>query len=150
VQRAMRTHFVTATAAGRQMAMAGSGVILTITASPARVPEPHQGSLGVVGAAIEAFCRQLAFDLGPQGVRVVCLRSAGSPDAPGVDYAMTAIAAQEGISREAVEERVAQGTILKRLPRLAEIGAAAALMASDQASAATATVMNVTCGAVVD
>jgi 3-oxoacyl-[acyl-carrier protein] reductase len=66
VQRAMRTHFVTATAVGRQMALAGSGVILTITASPARVPEPHQGSLGVVGAAIEALCRQLAVDLGPQ------------------------------------------------------------------------------------
>jgi 3-oxoacyl-[acyl-carrier protein] reductase len=63
---------------------------------------------------------------------------------------MTAIAEHEGISREAVEERVAPATILKRLPRLAEIGAAATLMASDRASAATAIVMNVTCGAVVD
>lgn len=149
VQRAMRTHFVTATAAGRRMAAAGSGVILTITATPARVPLPNEGSLGVVGAAIEALCRQLAVDLGPQGVRVICLRSAGSPDAPGVDYAMTVSAERAGISRQAFEDQLAEQTLLKRLPRLAEVGAAAALMASDHASAVTATVANVTCGQIV-
>jgi NAD(P)-dependent dehydrogenase (short-subunit alcohol dehydrogenase family) len=149
VQRAMRTQFVTATAAGRHMAAAGSGVILTITATPACVPLPNQGSLGVVGAAIEALCRQLAVDLGPQGVRVICLRSAGSPDAPGVDYAMTVSAKRAGISRQAFEDELAEQTLLKRLPRLAEVGAVAALMASDRASAVTATVANVTCGQLV-
>jgi len=146
----MRTHFVTATAAGRQMASAGSGAILTITASPARAPLPNEGSLGVVGAAVEAFCRQLAVDLGPRGVRVICLRSAGSPDAPGVDYAMTVSAERAGISREAFEDRIAEGTLLKRLPRLAEVGAVAAWAASDRASAITAAVMNVTCGGILD
>jgi enoyl-[acyl-carrier-protein] reductase (NADH) len=63
---------------------------------------------------------------------------------------MNMLARQTGISRQAVEEELAQRTLLKRLPRLAEIGAAAALMASDRASAATAAVMNVTCGAVAD
>lgn len=132
------------------MASAGSGVILTITASPARLPESDQGSLGVVGSAIEALCRQLAVDLGPRGVRVVCLRSAGSPDASGVDWAMTQLAERAGISREAFETQVAERTLLKRLPRVAEIGAVAALMASDRASAVTAAVVNVTCGAVAD
>jgi 3-oxoacyl-[acyl-carrier protein] reductase len=150
VQAAMRTHFVTATAAGRQMASAGSGAILTITATPARAPLPNQGSLGVVGAAIEALCRQLAVDLGPRGIRVICLRSAGSPDAPGVNYAMTVSAERAGISREAFEEQLAEGTLLKRLPRLAEVGTAAALAASDHASAVTGTVMNVTCGEILD
>ncbi|MGH2971809.1 MAG: SDR family NAD(P)-dependent oxidoreductase [Gaiellaceae bacterium] len=150
VDKAMRTQFATAIAAGRRMAAAGSGVILTITASPARLTSPNQGSLGVVGAAIEALCRQLAADLGPQGVRVVCLRSAGSPDAPGVEYAMTRHAEQAGISRRAFEDQWAEQTLLKRLPRLAEVGAAAALMASDQASAITAAVTNVTCGVVMD
>jgi 3-oxoacyl-[acyl-carrier protein] reductase len=149
VQRAMRTQFVTATAAGRQMAAAGSGVILTITATPARMPLPNQGSLGVVGAAVEALCRQLAVDLGPHGVRVICLRSAGSPDAPGVDYAITVSAERAGISRQAFEDQLAEQTLLRRLPRLAEVGAVAALMASDHASAVTATVANVTCGQVI-
>lgn len=146
----MRTQFVTATAAGRLMAAAGSGVILTIIAASARAPVPNQGSLSVVGSAIATFCGQLAMDLGPHGVRVICLCSAGSPDAPGVDRAMTISAEGAGMSREAFESQYAERSALKRLPRLAEIGAAAALAASDRASAVTATVMNVTCGQLVD
>ncbi len=146
IDAAMRTHFLTAVAAGRQMAQAGSGVILTIVASPARAPIPDQGTLGIVGAATEAFCRQLAVDVGPKGVRVICLCSAGSPDAPGVDYAMKLVAERAGMSREAYETQYAAGSALKRLPRLAEIGAAAALLASDHASAVTSTLANVTCG----
>ena len=148
VGAAMRTQFVTAVAAGRHMARAGSGVILTIIAPPARAPMPNQGSLGVVGAATEALYRQLAVDLGPRGVRLICLLSAGSPDAPGVDRAMTISAESAGVSREEFERRYAEGAALKRLPRLAEVGAVAALMASDSASAVTAAVVNVTCGAI--
>lgn len=51
-----------------------------------------------------------------------------------------------GISREAVEAGIAQSTLLKRLPKVAEVAAVAVLMASDYASAVT----NVTCGAIVD
>lgn len=147
---AMQTQFATSTAAGRVMAQAGSGVILTITATPARAGLPNMGSLGVVGAATEAFCRQLAVDLGPSGVRVVCLRSAGSPESPGVDYALTAGAERLGISRDAFEEQVAQRAALRRLPRLAEIAGVAALMASDRASAVTGAVANISCGEILD
>jgi 3-oxoacyl-[acyl-carrier protein] reductase len=146
IETAMRAHFVTAVAAGRQMARAGCGVILTIVAPPSRTPMPNQGSLGVVGAATEAFCRQLAVDLGPRGVRVICICSAGSPDAPGVDYAMNLSAEAAGMSREAFEAQYAAGSALQRLPRLAEVGAVAALMASDRASAVTAALANATCG----
>jgi 3-oxoacyl-[acyl-carrier protein] reductase len=146
IDAAMRIHFLTAVAAGRHMANAGSGAILTIVAPSARAPVPDQGTLGIVGAATEAFCRQLAVDLGPKGVRVICLCSAGSPDAPGVDYAMKLVAERAGLSRDAYEAQYAAGSALKRLPRLAEVGAAAALLASDQASAVTSTLANVTCG----
>jgi len=146
IEMAMRTHFVTAIAAGRQMAQTGSGTILTIVAASSRVTMPNQGTLGIVGAATEALCRQLAVDLGAHGVRVICMCSAGSPDAPGVDYAMNVSAEAAGMSRDAFEAEHASRSALKRLPRLAEVGAAAALMASDRASAVTATVANVTCG----
>jgi hypothetical protein len=76
------------------------------------------------------------------------LCSAGSPDAPGVDYAMNLSAEAAGKSREAFEHEYASSAALQRLPRLAEVGAAAALMASDGASAFTATTANVTCGQV--
>jgi enoyl-[acyl-carrier-protein] reductase (NADH) len=41
-------------------------------------------------------------------------------------------------------------TLLKRLPKLAEVANVAVLMASDYASAVTGAVANVTCGEIVD
>jgi 3-oxoacyl-[acyl-carrier protein] reductase len=146
----MQTQFLTSTAAARHLIKQGSGVILTITAIPARLAIPNAGGFGVAGAAIEGLCRQLAGELGPHGVRVICLRSAGSPDAPGVGEAIRAHAEGAGISPEAFEASLAAITLLKRLPRLAEVAAVAALMASDHASAMTGAVANVTCGATVD
>ena len=45
---------------------------------------------------------------------------------------------------------IADKTLLKRTPSLAEVGNVAALMASDYASPMTATVANMTCGSIVD
>jgi hypothetical protein len=41
-------------------------------------------------------------------------------------------------------------TLIGRLPRLNEIGAAAVYAASDDAGAMTGAVLNLTCGAIVD
>lgn len=136
---AMRTQFLTATAVARQMAQQGSGVILTITATPARAAIANAGGFGVAGAAIEGLCRQLACELGPHGIRVVCLRSAGSPDASGLADA-----------RETLENSARELTLLRRLPMLAEVGNVAAIMASDHAKPMTGTVANLTCGWIVD
>jgi 3-oxoacyl-[acyl-carrier protein] reductase len=150
VINAMNTQFITATAATRYMAKKGSGVILAITANVARKPYLNSGGFGIACAAIEGFCRQLAVEEGKHGIRVVCIRSAGSPDAPGVDEVFNLHAKNAGISREAFETEFAERTMLKRLPGLAEIANAAVLMASDNASAVTAAVINVTCGELAD
>jgi NAD(P)-dependent dehydrogenase (short-subunit alcohol dehydrogenase family) len=150
IATAMRTQFLTATAAARRMMTAGRGVILAITAQAGKTPFPDSGGFGVACAAIEAFCRQLAVEVGPSGVRVVCLRSSGSPDAPGVDAALKVHAANAGVSREAFEAKIAERTMLRRMPRLADIADAAALFASDHARAMTAAVANLTCGEIAD
>jgi NAD(P)-dependent dehydrogenase (short-subunit alcohol dehydrogenase family) len=147
---AMKTQFLTTRAAARQMRRQGAGVILALTASPARLAVANSGNFGVACAAIEGLCRQLAADHGPSGVRVVCLRSAGSPDGAVVSEVMRQLAEQEGITREAFEARIAERTLLKRMPRLAEVANVAALMASDRAGAITGMVANVTCGEIVD
>ncbi len=147
---AMQTQFLTATAVARHMAKKGSGVILTITATPARLANPNSGSFGVACAAIEGFCRQLAGEVGSHGIRVVCLRSTGSPDGPKLSEFMRQLAELEGMSREAFVARIAQKTVLKRMASLAEVGNMAALVASDYASAMSGTVANITCGEVVD
>lgn len=150
IRNAMASHFITATAVAKHMIKKGTGVILAITANVARKPYTNSGGFGVACAAIEGFCRQLAVETGRSGVRVICLRSAGSPDAPGVSEALDQHAQAEGVSRETFEYRFAESTMLKRLPLLKEIASAAVLMASDRASAVTAAVLNVTCGELAD
>jgi 3-oxoacyl-[acyl-carrier protein] reductase len=147
---ALAAHFNTATAAGRHMVRAGSGVILALSAQVARKPYVNIGAFGVIGAAIEGLCRQLAAELGPHGVRTVCLRSAGSPDTPGVAEAWARHATNAGVSEEEWRSRMAEKTALRRLPMLADVANAAALMASDHATALTAEVANVTCGELFD
>jgi NAD(P)-dependent dehydrogenase (short-subunit alcohol dehydrogenase family) len=150
VASAVRTHLLTATAAARYMMKQRAGVILALTAQVARKPYTGSGGFGVACAAIEGLCRQLAIDLGGDGIRVVALRSSGSPDAPGVSAAIGEHARLAGVSREAFEARIAEKTMLKHMPKMAEVANAAVLMASYRASAITAAVTNVTCGEIAD
>jgi hypothetical protein len=59
---------------------------LTITAEP--TPVADLGGFGAACGAIEGLWRGLAVVLGPYGVRANVIRSAGSPDAPGVQAAV--------------------------------------------------------------
>jgi len=76
------THFLTARAAARRMAEKGSGVILTLSASAVRayIPGVYVGGFGIACVAIEALTKQLAAELGPRGIRAVCLRLEGIPE----------------------------------------------------------------------
>jgi len=150
IDNAMRTHFLTATAAARHMEKRGAGVILALTAQVARKPYVGSGGFGVACAAIEGLWRQLAIELGPRGVRLVTLRSSGSPDAPGVAAAIGEHAKAAGVTLETFEARIAEKTMLRHMPRMAEIANAAVLAASDYASSMTAAVLNVTCGEIAD
>jgi putative NADH-flavin reductase len=61
----------------------------TITASPARLAIALTGGFGVACAAIEGLSRTLAAELGPQGVRVVCMRAHRIGDSGfGADFPM--------------------------------------------------------------
>jgi 3-oxoacyl-[acyl-carrier protein] reductase len=146
----VRTHFVTARAAARHMVRQRSGAILMVTTTPDRIAIGEVGSFGVANAALEGLTRTLATELSPHGVRVVCLRSAGSPDAAGVQEAFGLHAANAGTTLETFASAREGRILLRRLPALAEVADVAAVMASDRASAMTATIANVTCGEMLD
>ena len=99
-------------------------------------------------AAIEGFSRQLAAEVGPHGVRVVCLRSAGSPES--IADVMDIHAAAHNVTRDQFIASLEEMTLLKRLPSLADVGNVAVLMASDYADTMTGTVANMSCGQIVD
>ncbi len=147
----LRTQFLTTTAAARHMADQGSGVILTLSTTAARVPLAVNG-FGVACAGIESLTRQLAGELGPFGVRAVCLRSDGIPESVAHGSHVANIFGRFGMT---IEEMLAgdpgaPGKLLNRPPTLAEVANVAAFLASDQASGMTATITNVTCGSVID
>jgi NAD(P)-dependent dehydrogenase (short-subunit alcohol dehydrogenase family) len=146
------THFLTATAAARHMVAQGNGVIVTLSASASWLSGREQrrhatGGFGVACGAIETFSRGLAGEIGPRGVRVVCLRSDALPETWGPDGGPN----EEGRYPEgSIGQFMVEGTVLGRMPTLREIGDTAAFLASDRASAITRTIVNVSSGSILD
>jgi 3-oxoacyl-[acyl-carrier protein] reductase len=150
------SQFLTATAAARSMIEHGSGVILTLSTTAARVTLPTDG-FGVACAAVEALSRQLAGELGPYGVRVVCLRPDAVPETVELGSHAGKVwgraAERAGMTLEQLMREATPGVpgaLLQRSPTLAEVADVASFMASDNASGMTATIANISCGALVD
>jgi 3-oxoacyl-[acyl-carrier protein] reductase len=150
VSTILRSQFITARAAARQMLEQGSGVIIFLTGIPARLPLPGSSGVGAAYGAVETVMRTMAIELGPVGVRVVCLRSTANPDTRTIQEATEARAGMMNITPEQAMARLAEGTMLKVLPQTADTARAAAFLASDRARMMTGTVLNASAGAVTD
>lgn len=151
----LRTLFITSKAVARHMGRERPGVVLTLSEPGARLAVGGILGHGVSAAGKEAFSRLLAAELAPRNIRVVGLRPHAVVDAPAAgSYTadlFTSMAAAGGQSvRQFLDDGLAQGTLLKRLPTLAEVAETAAFLASDRAAAMTGTVANLTVGALVD
>jgi 3-oxoacyl-[acyl-carrier protein] reductase len=147
ITTAMRAQFLTTRAAARHMTRQGSGVVMAITATTARLAIPEVGGTGVTFDAIESLCRQWACELGRYGVRVLWLQTTGLPEAVTDDLQPGyGTGSGEGMTREELFAWLRRSTMLDRLTTLAEVGAMAAFMASDQAGAVTGVAANLTCG----
>lgn len=146
-----KSHFLTAQAAARYMTIQKSGVIITLTATPSRVAAPLVGGMAPAWAAIESLTRTLAGELGPFGIRVLCLRADGMPETDTITEVFGLHAKGAGLhSHKEFQHLMESMTLLKRLPKLSDLANVAVFAASDHASAMTGTVVNVSCGSVVD
>jgi NAD(P)-dependent dehydrogenase (short-subunit alcohol dehydrogenase family) len=144
------SNFITATAAARRMSDQGSGVVVTLTAVPGRMPARLIGGAAPAWAAVEALSRSLALEVGPAGVRVVCLRSHAIPETPLIQANNATAGPAAGVSPAEFQALLEQGTLLKRLPTLAEVADTATFVASDRAGAITGTVVNLSAGFITD
>jgi 3-oxoacyl-[acyl-carrier protein] reductase len=138
----MQTRFLTAIAAGKAMMKQGSGIILSLTATPGGIGYPYTGGFAAACCAIESFSRNLASELGVYGVRVVNIRSGGSPDSQVFKEAI------ESNPREmqSVLGKMEADTMLKKLPLMADIANVAVFLASDMAGKITGVTVDVTSG----
>lgn len=139
VRTAVRTNFLTARAAARQMIGQRSGVILMFGGDGDPLPGYSLGGLQVAFSAMEALRRTLACELGPHGIRVLTLRTGGIPETIPPDAGL-----------DAAIDDIVDSTVLKRPASLDDVARVAVFAASDHARSMTATALNISCGAMVD
>jgi NAD(P)-dependent dehydrogenase (short-subunit alcohol dehydrogenase family) len=74
------SYFRASRLAAKQMIPNKSGMIMTVSALPARMGSQLNGGYGPAQAAKEALTQDLSAELAPQGIRVVALRPHGMPE----------------------------------------------------------------------
>lgn len=142
------SYFVTARLAARRMVANESGVIMTVTALPARTGTRLNGGYGPAQAAKEALTRDLSAELAPRGIRVVGLRPHAMPETSTMKDVFDAKAS--GMTWEQFREYLASTTHPRRVMTLEEVADMAVFMASDKASGMTGTTVNLTMGSLDD
>lgn len=123
-------------------------MILALTSGSSRGVNPGMGGTGPADAATECFLRYLAKEVGPSGVRVVGMWTAGVPETFGLPDDTNATRRASGMGPQDIEGMLGPMTMLGRAPSLAQVAETAAFLASDRAGGITATLVNVTCGLV--
>ena len=144
------SYFLTARLAARHMSPNKSGVIMTVTALPARTGTKLNGGYGAANAAKEALTRDLSAELAAQGIRVVALRPHGMPETNTMREVYDLKAKAAGMTWEQFTGYLASTTHPRRVMTLAEMANVAAFVASDKASGLTGTTVNLTMGSLDD
>ncbi|HEX5502026.1 MAG TPA: SDR family oxidoreductase [Thermomicrobiales bacterium] len=146
----LKSQFITARAATRHMAEQHSGVIIFVTGSPARGHVPGATAIGAAFGAIECLTENLAIEVGPLGIRVVCVRTLANADSRSIQHTTEFVAGRMNITQEQAIAQIADSNFLKRLAGVRDTARAAVLVASDNARMMTGTVVNATAGAALD
>jgi NAD(P)-dependent dehydrogenase (short-subunit alcohol dehydrogenase family) len=139
--------FHTARAAARQMVRQGSGVIVELDSASAQGSGPQMGGTGSADGAKDTLVRDLAREVGPSGVRVVGIWTAGLPEtftAEKFEAVLGAPMPEEALA--GIKANLDGMRMTRRSPQLAEIAATATFLASDHAAAITGTWLNATSG----
>jgi 3-oxoacyl-[acyl-carrier protein] reductase len=146
----VRSRFITARAAARHMVEQHSGIIIFVTGSPARAHVPGATAIGAAFGAIENLTANLAFEVSPFGVRVVCLRTLANVDSRSIQDTMEMMARRLNVPKDQAMGQIAQSNFLKVPATVQDTANAVVLIASDRARMLTGTVVNATAGAALD
>src|SRR5262245_6888900 len=145
-----RSYFLTSRLAARRMIPNNSGVIMTVTSTPARTGTPFVGGGGPAMAAVEALTRDLSAELAPHGIRVLGLRPQGMPETARIQDSFELYARASGMTWDQFQAALAGRTHTRRLSTLAELANAAVFLASDRAAGLTGTIVNLSMGSLDD
>lgn len=146
----VRSNFISARAAARQMIKQKFGAIIFLTGSPARGHTQGATAIGSAFGAIETFAENLAVELGPFGVRSVCLRTTTNVDSRTVKMIIEGKMAHSDATRDQMIAGLAGMNFLRRPLTTSDTAHMASFLASDRARFVTGTVVNSTAGAAPD
>jgi len=146
----VKSQFITARAAARHMVKQHSGVIIFLTGSPARGHIEGATAIGAAFGAIESLSENLAVEVSPAGVRVVCLRTTANTDSRTIQQTMDALAGKMNVTKDQMIARMASLNFLKVPASISDTAKAVVFLASDRARMMTGTVVNSTAGAAAD
>jgi len=146
----LKANFITAKAALKYMTAQGNGVIIMHTPNASRISEPFIGGMPSTWAAIEALSRSISVEYGKSGVRSVCLHTTAIPETPLIDEVFDIHGRAHDVTFDQFQSTMEERTHRRRLTTLRELTAAAVFVASDDSSALTGTILNLTAGMIVE
>jgi NAD(P)-dependent dehydrogenase (short-subunit alcohol dehydrogenase family) len=146
----VKSWFITARAAARHMVKQHSGVILFLTGSPARGHVEGATSIGTAFGAIETLMENLAFQISPAGVRVVCLRATANVDSEAIQRTVELLSTRMKVSKDQMLAQIANLNFLRVPAKVSDTAKAAAFLVSERARMITGTVVNSSAGAALD
>lgn len=145
IANGVQSNFITARATARHMVQRGSGVILMVTSGSGEAWTPPEvwamGGTGPADAATESFMRYLAAEVGPRGVRVACLWTAGV-----VLDKVWLHAHPTDQYLESAKDALIGMSMLRKRPTVQEFADTAAFIASERGTGITASIVNVNSG----
>lgn len=144
-----KSHFITAKTAARRMVKQGSGVILMHTPNASHISPPFVGGMIPAWSAIEALARSISVECGADGVRSVCLLTTGIPETPLIDDVWEIHGKSHGVSFEQFHAGMESLTHRRKLTTLDELTNTAVFIASDEGSAISGTIVNLTAGMII-
>jgi NAD(P)-dependent dehydrogenase (short-subunit alcohol dehydrogenase family) len=149
----VKAQFITARAAVRHMIKRRSGVIFFLTGSPARGHGEGGTCVGAACGALEILTENLAIEVGPHGVRALCLRTAANMDSRTM-HDLSDGTVQMNVPKNQMQEQfaawLAGQNFLKVPVSTCNTAKLAALLASDRVPFITGTTVNSTAGAAMD
>lgn len=149
IRTVLASNFITARAAARHLRRQGSGVVVILSGTPSK-GTVNTSAIGVTFGALESLTRSLAVELGPHGVRVVCVRTMGMAETRVMQQTYELGGQAMGVPKEKVEEIVTSRALLGRAPTLGDTARLITFLASGEAAAITGAIVNSSSGQAID
>ena len=144
------SQFLTARVAAKYMAKQNKGSIVLMGATPSRGVAPFLPGASVGHAAIDGLARCLATEFGTMGIRVNAVMSGGMQETPNIQAVLSGMSKLTGAPVEMLMQGVKEKSVLKRGSTLLETAEVITFIASDKASSITGSIINASCGEVLD